>query len=41
MAKTLDEETKTIYAKWNEAKAAKDFTSADEYRQQLIAKGIL
>lgn len=38
---TLDEETKTIYAKWNEAKAAKDFASADEYRQQLIAKGIL
>lgn len=37
----LDEETKTIYAKWNEAKAAKDFASADEYRQQLIAKGIL
>ena len=37
----LDEETKTIYSKWNEAKAAKDFASADEYRQQLIAKGIL
>ncbi|MDO4940470.1 MAG: cysteine--tRNA ligase [Erysipelotrichaceae bacterium] len=37
----LDEEALSLYTKWNEAKAAKDFAKADEYRQALIEKGIL
>ena len=37
----LTAEDQEIYQKWNEAKAQKDFASADVYRQQLIDKGIL
>ena len=37
----LTEEDKDIYSKWNEAKANKDFETADKYRNQLIEKGIL
>ncbi len=37
----LSDEDKDIYQKWNEAKAAKDFDSADRYRQILMVKGIL
>ncbi len=37
----LSDEDKDIYQKWNEAKAAKDFDSADRYRQILMEKGIL
>jgi len=37
----LSKEDKEIYQKWNEAKANKDFASADIYRNQLIEKGIL
>ena len=37
----LTEEDKDIYSKWNEAKANKDFETADKYRNQLIKKGIL
>ena len=38
---TLSEEQKALFARWNEAKALKDFTAADEARQQLIAQGLL
>ncbi len=37
----LDDEDKKIYALWNEAKANKDFASADQYREKLMEKGIL
>ena len=37
----LTDEDKEIYAKWNEAKKAKDFEEADKYRAQLMEKGIL
>ncbi len=37
----LSDEDREIYAKWNEAKAAKDFETADKYRKQLMEKGIL
>ena len=37
----MSDEDKDIYNKWNEAKANKDFDSADVYRNQLIEKGIL
>ena len=36
-----DEEDKRNYALWNEAKANKDFETADKYRAALIEKGIL
>ena len=39
--KVLDEEDKRNYALWNEAKANKDFETADKYRAALIEKGIL
>ena len=39
--KVLDEEDKKNYALWNEAKANKDFETADRYRSILIEKGIL
>ena len=39
--KVLDEEDKRNYALWNEAKASKDFETADKYRAVLIEKGIL
>ena len=37
----LSEEDKEIYSKWNEAKKAKDFETADNYRTILTEKGIL
>ena len=37
----LSLEDKDIYNKWNEAKANKDFDTADKYRNILIEKGIL
>ncbi len=37
----LTDEDKELYAKWNEAKAAKDFASADGYRLELQNRGIL
>ena len=37
----MSDEDKDIYNKWNEAKAQKDFKTADEYRSILMSKGIL
>ena len=37
----LSDEEKDTYNKWNEAKAAKDFETADKYRSVLMEKGIL
>jgi cysteinyl-tRNA synthetase len=37
----ITEEDKELYAKWNEAKKAKDFASADIYRAKLTERGIL
>jgi len=37
----LSAEDIDVYQKWNNAKAEKDFASADTYRQELIARGIL
>ncbi|MDO4414590.1 MAG: cysteine--tRNA ligase [Erysipelotrichaceae bacterium] len=37
----ITEEDKELFAKWNEAKKAKDFASADIYRAQLSGKGLL
>ena len=37
----LSDEDKDIYEKWNEAKKAKDFETADKYRAVLTEKGIL
>ena len=37
----VTEEDKELFAKWNEAKKAKDFATADIYRGQLSAKGLL
>lgn len=37
----LDEESFDLYQKWNDAKAVKDFQTADIYRQKLIEKGVL
>ena len=37
----LSDEDKKIYNSWNEAKANKDFETADKYRMQLMEKGIL
>lgn len=37
----LSEADKALYHAWNEAKAKKDFDSADQYRAQLIERGIL
>ncbi len=38
---TVDEEGRELFAKWNEAKAQKDFVSADVYRAKLMEKGLL
>ena len=38
---TITEEDKEVFAKWNEAKANKDFEAADEYRNVLLEKGLL
>jgi len=37
----ITEEDKELFAKWNEAKKAKDFAAADVYRGQLMEKGLL
>ena len=37
----ITDEDKELFAKWNEAKKAKDFASADVYRAQLSEKGLL
>jgi len=37
----VTEEDREIYQKWNEAKKAKDFAAADEYRAKLSEKGLL
>jgi len=37
----LTAEDREAFAKWNQAKAEKDFARADEYRQVLSAKGLL
>ena len=37
----LDDEDYDLYQKWNDAKAIKDFATADIYRQKLIEKGVL
>ena len=37
----LTDEDKELYNKWNEAKKAKDFAKADEYRDELKNRGIL
>jgi len=34
-------EDRELYRKWNEAKKAKDFATADEYRQKLMERGVL
>ena len=34
-------EDRELYAKWNEAKKAKDFATADVYRQKLMERGVL
>ncbi|MBQ2582420.1 MAG: cysteine--tRNA ligase [Erysipelotrichaceae bacterium] len=39
--KVLSEEDRDTYRKWNEAKAVKDFETADRYRNILMEKGIL
>ena len=37
----LTDETRSLYTKWNEAKAIKDFEKADNYRNQLIEAGVI
>ena len=37
----LDDEDYDLYQKWNDAKAVKDFATADIYRAKLIEKGVL
>lgn len=37
----ITEEDKELFAKWNEAKKARDFATADIYRAQLSEKGLL
>lgn len=37
----LNADDKALYEKWNEAKKAKDFETADKFRDELIKKGIL
>lgn len=37
----LSDADKEVYKKWNEAKANKDFETADKYRAELTEKGIL
>lgn len=37
----LNNDDKILFEKWNQAKAEKDFTSADQYRAQLIEKNLL
>lgn len=37
----IGEAEKELFAKWNQAKAYKDFDSADKYRNELVEKGLL
>ena len=37
---TVTDEDRELYAKWNAAKAEKDFAAADEYRRLLAEKGL-
>ena len=37
----ISEVEKELFAKWNQAKADKDFDSADKYRNELAEKGLL
>lgn len=37
----IGETEKELFAKWNQAKADKDFDSADKYRNELVEKGLL
>lgn len=37
----IGETEKELFAKWNQAKADKDFDSADKYRDELAEKGLL
>ena len=37
----IGEAEKEVFAKWNQAKADKDFDSADKYRYELVEKGLL
>ena len=37
----IGETEKELFAKWNQAKAEKDFDSADKYRNELAEKGLL
>lgn len=37
----MSTEDKELYGKWNQAKADKDFETADKYRNLLVEKGIL
>lgn len=38
---TLSETDHTLFAKWNQAKADRDFASADAYRMELNTRGLL
>ena len=38
---TVTDEDRELFAKWNEAKAAKDFAAADECRAKLMEKGLI
>ena len=40
-AVTVTDEDRELFAKWNEAKAAKDFAAADECRAKLMEKGLI
>ncbi len=37
----LSDDDKALYRQWNEAKAVKDFEKADQYRAELMERGIL
>ena len=37
----IGEAEKELFAKWNQAKADKDFDTADKYRNELAEKGLL
>ena len=39
--KQLDEDELELYSKWLDAKVVKDFEKADQYREELIQKGII
>ena len=37
----ITDEDREMFAKWNAAKAEKNFAEADKWREQLAAKGLL